>query len=148
MKSDFYSGQWRCSLLLGCTCYTLANGLFHKSDWCYLAASAAVVAVVAAGLRPVLLASFLLACSTSTVAAAAARTHWEHVAAIFSRAAWRRNLRLTVLIAQYAKRIDRIGQWENDEPAGSCVLPDLCAFAFGYLSLKTCPGSRSPSGPV
>ena len=46
--------QWWRSLLLGSTCYALANGLFQVSDWCYLAASAAVAAVVAAGLRPVL----------------------------------------------------------------------------------------------
>lgn len=43
---------WGCSLLLGSTCYAIANGLVHKSDWCYLAASAAVAGVVAAGLQP------------------------------------------------------------------------------------------------
>ena len=44
--------RWFRSLLLGCTCYALANGLVHFSDWCYLAASAAVAAVVSAGLQP------------------------------------------------------------------------------------------------
>jgi hypothetical protein len=53
MKCDFYSGQlWPRSLLLGSACYALANGLVHFSDWCYLAASAAVAAVVSAGLGP------------------------------------------------------------------------------------------------
>ena len=45
--------NYLCALLLGCTCYAISNGLVHKSDWCYLAASAAVAAVVSAGLRPV-----------------------------------------------------------------------------------------------
>ncbi len=45
--------HWLRSLLLGCACYAVANGRVHVSDWCYLAASAAVAAVVAAGLRPV-----------------------------------------------------------------------------------------------
>ena len=44
--------RWLHSLLLGCACYALANGLVHFSDWCYLAASAAVAAVVSAGLQP------------------------------------------------------------------------------------------------
>ena len=45
--------QWWRSLLLGCAYCAASNGLVHLSDWCYLAASAAVAAVVPAGLRPV-----------------------------------------------------------------------------------------------
>ncbi|GAB3650666.1 hypothetical protein GCM10027594_25920 [Hymenobacter agri] len=52
MKKNSPGRQWLCSLLLGSACYALANGLVHFSDWCYLAASAAVAAVVSAGLRP------------------------------------------------------------------------------------------------
>ena len=44
--------HWLRSLLLGGACYAIANGLVHFSDWCYLAASAAVAAVVSAGLGP------------------------------------------------------------------------------------------------
>ena len=53
MKPTVHSGLWRRSLLLGCICYAVFNGLVHKSDWCYLAASAAVAAAVSWGLRPV-----------------------------------------------------------------------------------------------
>lgn len=47
-----YPGHWLHSLLFGSVCYALANGLVRRSDWYYLAASAAVAAAVAAGLRP------------------------------------------------------------------------------------------------
>ena len=53
MKNNSPGRQWLRSLLLGGVCYALANGLVHFSDWCYLAASAAVAAVVSAGLGPV-----------------------------------------------------------------------------------------------
>ena len=52
MKPNAHAGLWQRSLLLGSACYALANGLVHVSDWCYLAASAAVAAVVSAGLQP------------------------------------------------------------------------------------------------
>ena len=51
-QTRFAAHNWLLSLLLGCACYAIANGLVHFSDWCYLAASAAVAAVVSAGLRP------------------------------------------------------------------------------------------------
>ena len=50
-----YNGQrkqWLRALLLGSACYAASNGLVHKSDWCYLAASAAVAAMFMAGLWP------------------------------------------------------------------------------------------------
>ena len=53
MKLNAPHAHWRRSLLLGCACYAVVNGLVHKSDWCYLAASAAVAGVVSAGLLPI-----------------------------------------------------------------------------------------------
>ena len=50
MKLNAPHAHWRHSFLLGCACYAVVNGLVHKSDWCYLAASAAVAGVVSAGL--------------------------------------------------------------------------------------------------
>ena len=52
MKTNSPACQWCPSLLLGCVCYFLANGLVHMSDWCYLATSAAVAGVVSAALGP------------------------------------------------------------------------------------------------
>ena len=51
-QTRFAVHNWWLSLLLGSACYAVVNGLVHFSDWCYLAASAAVAAVVSAGLRP------------------------------------------------------------------------------------------------
>lgn len=52
VDSSALARHWWRSLLLGSACFALANGLVHVSDWCYLAASAAVAAVVSAGLGP------------------------------------------------------------------------------------------------